>query len=62
MGTFGLISIALFIILGSLAGFLAGMLGIGGGIILVPLFLWVFATAGFSHEVLVHVALGTAWR
>lgn len=60
MGSFGFFSIALFVILGSMAGFLAGLLGIGGGIILVPLFLWVFEAAGFSSEVLVHVALGTS--
>lgn len=60
MGSFGLLSIVLLVVLGSLAGFLAGLLGIGGGIILVPLFLWVFETAGFSAEVLVHIALGTS--
>lgn len=60
MGSFGLLSIVLLAILGSLAGFLAGLLGIGGGIILVPLFLWVFEAAGFSSEVLVHIALGTS--
>lgn len=60
MESFGLFSIGLFVVMGGFAGFLAGLLGIGGGIILVPLFLWVFEAAGFSPEVLVHLALGTS--
>lgn len=45
-------NIALFIVLGMVAGVLSGLIGIGGGIIIVPALLFIF---GFSQ----HQAQGT---
>lgn len=49
-----------FIAFGTVAGCLAGMLGIGGGVILVPLFMWRFQLAGFDPSTLVHCAFATS--
>ena len=46
--------------MGALAGTLAGLLGIGGGIVIVPVLALVFAHQGVSSEVLMHVAIGTS--
>lgn len=49
-----------YILIGVLSGFLAGLLGIGGGIILVPGLLAIFAHAGISSELQMHLATSTA--
>ncbi len=46
--------------LGALVGFFAGLLGVGGGGIMVPLLTTLFVAQGFPHEHLVHMALGTS--
>ncbi|MBN2428854.1 MAG: sulfite exporter TauE/SafE family protein [Deltaproteobacteria bacterium] len=60
MQEFSLAIIFTFGLLGSFAGFLAGLLGLGGGIIYIPLFLVVFEAVGFQHEIIVHTAFGTS--
>lgn len=46
--------------LGSLSGFLAGLLGIGGGTVLVPGLFYLFSFLGFEQSVLMHMAVGTS--
>ncbi|RCS59880.1 sulfite exporter TauE/SafE family protein [Parvibium lacunae] len=49
-----------FMALGAVGGFLAGLLGIGGGLVLVPFFTYFFSQQGFPSEHVVHMAIGTA--
>jgi uncharacterized membrane protein YfcA len=46
--------------LAALAGFLAGLLGIGGGLVLVPGLYFVFTSLGFESDTIMHVAVGTS--
>jgi uncharacterized membrane protein YfcA len=50
----------LLVVFGGLAGVLAGLLGIGGGIIIVPVLAQVFIHQDVSPAVLMHVAIGTS--
>jgi len=45
---------------GVVAGFLAGVFGIGGGAILVPVFFQAFGWAGVEDAVRMHLAVGTS--
>lgn len=45
---------------GSLAGFLAGFFGLGGGIILVPLMVSLFPYFGLNKAISMHFAVGTS--
>ncbi|RRD01809.1 sulfite exporter TauE/SafE family protein [Amphritea balenae] len=49
-----------FIVLGTIVGFLAGLLGIGGGLVMVPVLTSLFVWQGLPSESVVHLALGTS--
>jgi uncharacterized membrane protein YfcA len=49
-----------YLAMGLLSGFIAGLLGVGGGLILVPLLVWLFSMQGFAHESNLLMALGTS--
>lgn len=46
--------------LAALAGFLAGLLGIGGGLVLVPGLYYIFNYLGYTADNIMHLAVGTS--
>src|SRR5579872_2965639 len=52
--------IANYLIIGACAGFLSGLLGIGGGIIVVPSLAVILAYTGMSSDDVMHMAVGTS--
>lgn len=49
-----------YLAIGATVGFLAGLLGIGGGMVMVPLLALLFSARGFAPEHVMHLALATA--
>ena len=50
----------LYSLLGTFAGMLAGLFGIGGGLIIVPALIFSFKLQGLSSDILTHLAIGTS--
>jgi uncharacterized membrane protein YfcA len=49
-----------YVALGVTAGFLAGMLGVGGGLIIVPVLTYMFAAQNMPDQYIAHLAIGTS--
>jgi len=50
----------MYILVGAVAGVLAGLLGIGGGLVIVPMLVFCFMRQGFPDAMIMHIALGTS--
>lgn len=52
--------VPLLLVIGAVAGVLAGLLGVGGGIVLVPAFFYTFTALGFGGPFVMQVCLATS--
>ena len=52
--------ILLIVLAGAMAGILAGLLGVGGGIVIVPLLYYILNFLGYDQSIIMHVAAGTS--
>jgi|SRR6266568_1426346 len=50
----------LYLALGAVAGILAGLLGVGGGIVVVPMLTFIFTAQQMPAPIILHLALGTS--
>ncbi len=52
--------ILIYLLLGAIAGLIAGLFGVGGGLIIVPVLVYLFTREGMDPDSLVHLAVGTS--
>lgn len=52
--------VPLLLLAGAIAGLLAGLLGVGGGIVIVPALYYIFSYLGIEADVRMHLAVGTS--
>ncbi len=49
-----------YLLIGVFAGTLSGMIGIGGGLVVVPILVTIFESIHFPHDMIMHYASGTS--
>ena len=52
--------LAAYLLLGLFSGVIAGLLGVGGGLVMVPFLTWAYLQQGFPAAYNIHLALGTS--
>jgi uncharacterized membrane protein YfcA len=52
--------LAAYLVLGAFAGTVAGLLGVGGGLIIVPVLATLFQSQGIESSIIMHLAVGTS--
>ena len=53
-------TVLLYLALGAFAGVMAGLLGVGGGLIIVPVLAWIFHGRLINDAIVMHLAIGTS--